>query len=149
MQRTLSLGENATPDTAITKLNSLVTDNREYRRLLAQELEQATGKNIIGEVAKQQLKSLVPKGLAKYTTALGTAGFGGILLGASSILPILALASPRIMAEFFRIVGATNRTIRPILSDINNFRIAKGLQKIGIIGENNDFKLDLLMTKKK
>lgn len=126
LQRTLSLGENSTPDTAITKLNSLLADNKDYRRFLATELEQATGKNIIGEVTKQQLSSLTPKGLAKYV-GIGT---GGLFTGGSALLPLFAMASPRIMGEFFRIIGATGRVVEPILSRINNFRLINNLKTV-------------------
>ena len=141
LQRTLSLGENSTPDTAITKLNSLMTDNKEYRRFLAEELERATGKDILGEVSKQQLKSFVPKGLAKYVT--GAVGLGGAFSGGIPLLPLLAVSSPRIMGEFFRAIGATDRFVSGVLSDINNLRVAKGLKKIGLMDEEGQLKAGL------
>lgn len=123
LERTLSLGDNSTPDTAISKLNSLLRDNADYKRILAQEFKQTTGKDLLGPIAGKALNRFTPQGLSKYVAA-------GAGVASPSIIPFLALSSPRVMGEFFRLVGITGRNVGAILSDINNFRVSSGLQKI-------------------
>jgi len=125
LERTLSLSESATPDQAITKLNSLLRDNSDYRRILIEEFKQATGKDILASVAGQAASKAVPQGAAKIFA-------GGIGISMPHLIPALAFSSPRLMAEFFNLVGATNRTVGGILTAINEFRVPEGLPKIKI-----------------
>lgn len=126
LDRTLSLKDSATPDVAIGKLNSLLRDNAEYRRILADELKQTTGKDIMAPIAGKALNQVTPQGLSKYL-ALG-AGYSF-----PHIIPYLAVTSPRIMGEFFRAAGITGRTVAPILQKINNLRLGAGLKGVKIL----------------
>ena len=129
LEKTLSLKESATPDQAITKLNSLLRDNADYRRLLADEFKQITGKDLTATAAGLAANRLTPTGLSKFAQV----GAGGLAIGAgltSQLIPIIALTSPRVMAEFFRSVGIGVNKIKPILNDINNFRIPQGLKNV-------------------
>ncbi len=129
LERTLSLKESATPDTAISKLNSLLRDNADYRRQLAGELKSVTGKDIMSPIAGKALSKFTPQGLAKYTAgAVGVAG--GVAM--PHILPFLAVSSPRLMGEFFRLAGVSGRGAAEIMSNINNFRISAGLNEIKV-----------------
>lgn len=129
LEKTLSLKESATPDQAITKLNSLLRDNADYRRVLADEFKTVTGKDLTATAAGLSANRLTPAGLSKYAqVGAGTYAVGAGLT--SQLLPIIALTSPRIMAEFFRAVGIASNKIKPILNDINNFRIPQGLKNV-------------------
>jgi hypothetical protein len=123
LNKTLSLGENKTPDQAVSKMNSLLRDNADYRRLLANELQQYTGSDVLSKVAGKALSKAMPQGLAKYVA-------GGGAFFAPNLIPMLAFTSPRLMGETFRILGITGRAVGGVLSDINNFRVANGLKPI-------------------
>ncbi|MDZ4205904.1 MAG: hypothetical protein U1C12_01695, partial [Patescibacteria group bacterium] len=86
-----------------------------------------------------QLQTLTPKGLAKYVT--GAIGVGGAISGGISLLPLLAVSSPKIIGELFRTIGATSRTVKPILSNINAIRKAQALKNIGVVNEAGNLQL--------
>jgi len=125
MERTLSLAENSTPDQAINKLNSLLRDNADYKRILVEEFKQMTGNDILAPVAGQALSKGTPQGLAKYLA-------GGAAISMPQLIPLLAFSSPRLMGEFFKLIGATNRTVGGILEAVNEFRVPNGLPKINV-----------------
>ena len=68
IERTLSLGKNANPETALRKLQSVTRNNVNtsygYRGDLARELEQRTGKNLISALSGQAMSTIQPRGLA-------------------------------------------------------------------------------------
>jgi len=134
--RTLSLKESATPDTAIRKLNSLITDKAEYRRELANEFKQLTDKDLTAMIAGKELAKWTPEGLAKYvTTGIGA---GYLLSAMPKLIPLLAVSSPRIMGEFFRLAGISGDKTVKFLNVMNNYRTLNGLPiiKLSDIGEN-------------
>lgn len=128
VNKTLGGNEKLAPDQAITKLNGLLAENRDYRRQLAESFRQATGKDIVGELAKQRTSSLTPLSLSKQS-ALLLSGGGGFALG-WNVLPLLALTSPRIMAALFRTLGFASGNVSGVLKVINEMRAARGLKPI-------------------
>lgn len=102
VERALSLGNKASADTAMRKLQSLMRDNVQtnygQRVRLAKQLEQQGGQMMMPGIAGQSLQSFVPRGMSQVT-----GGGGAALLGYSGMLPqaatMAAMASPRLMGE--------------------------------------------------
>jgi hypothetical protein len=102
IERTLSLGEKASHDTAMRKLQSLmrnnVNTNYGQRVSLAQELSKAGGIDLMPALAGQAMNSLTPRGLqgaSNVPTAYLAYGAGGPALAAADILS----SSPRVVGE--------------------------------------------------
>jgi hypothetical protein len=102
IEKALSMGNKATADTAMRKLQSLmrnnVNTNYGQRLNLAKELEQAGGRQMMPALAGQALSEWTPRGLQRATsipTAFLAQGVGGLPLAGAS----LATSSPRLMGE--------------------------------------------------
>jgi len=102
IERALSLGQNASADTAMRKLQSLmrnnVNTNYGQRLNLAQQLESAGGRDLMPALAGQALSSKLPRGLQSATnipSALLAYGAGGPAL---ATLDLLA-SSPKLAGE--------------------------------------------------
>lgn len=124
--RALSLGEKASKDTAIRKLQSLMRNNAQTsygnRLSLAQQLEDKGGVQLIPSIAGQALNSWTPRGMA------GSIQKGAIpaVMGASIFNPALAatlaatpLTSPRLMGETLYLAGraasGTSKAAKPVV----------------------------------
>jgi len=102
IERTLSLGDKASADTAMRKLQSLMRNNvnTNYgRRIsLAQELSNAGGIDLMPALAGQAMNSLTPRGLqgaSNVPTAYLAYGAGGPALAVADVLS----SSPRVVGE--------------------------------------------------
>ena len=102
IEKALSLGNKATADTAMRKLQSLmrnnVNTNYGQRLNLAKELEQVGGRQMMPALAGQALSEWTPRGLQRATsipTAFLAQGVGGLPLAGAS----LVTSSPRLMGE--------------------------------------------------
>ena len=102
IEKALSLGNKATADTAMRKLQSLmrnnVNTNYGQRVNLAKELEQVGGRQMMPALAGQALSEWTPRGLQRATsipTAFLAQGVGGLPLAGAS----LVTSSPRLMGE--------------------------------------------------
>lgn len=102
IERALSLGNKASADTGIRKLQSLmrsnVNTNFGQRTNLAQQLVQQGGQDIFPALAGQALGEVTPRGLQRATAipqSLGAFSLGGIPAAAGSLLA----SSPRIVGE--------------------------------------------------
>jgi hypothetical protein len=107
LRRALSLGDKATIDTAIRKLQSVMRNNVNtgwgYRRGLAELLAQYTP-NLMEKLSGQSLSSLEPRGIRR--------GLGGLEIPTAMVLafshPHLSLAiAADLMAQSPRLVGET------------------------------------------
>jgi hypothetical protein len=111
IERTLSLNPNASVDTSLRKLQSVLRDNVNtsygQRRVLADYLKNAGAPNLMERLAGQVLKPWTARGLGKLgmelVAALGAGagagavgGASGAALGAVAALPLM---SPRLMGE--------------------------------------------------
>jgi hypothetical protein len=112
IEKALSLGKQASVDTAMRKLQSLMRDNVQtnygQRVDLARKLEQAGGREIMPALAGQSLSQLTPRGLQRATAVPTSLAAGYVLdptLGAAS----LATSSPRLMGEAAYGAGAIRR----------------------------------------
>lgn len=101
IERSLSLGQKASADTAVRKLQSLmrknVNTNFGQRVSLGKQLS-AAGEDIFPSLSGQALSELTPMGLQRATslgTAAGAFSAGGIPLATASLLA----SSPRLMGE--------------------------------------------------
>ena len=103
IERALSLGDKASADTAIRKLQSLTRNNANanfnYRKELADALKTEGGVDLMPALSGQALSSWTPRGMAGQGTALGIGATGALTVNpmAAALLP---LTSPRL-------VGAT------------------------------------------
>jgi hypothetical protein len=102
IERALSLGQTASADTAMRKLQSLmrnnVNTNYGQRLNLARELETAGGRDLMPALAGQALSSKLPRGLQSATnipSAYMAYGVGGPAL---ATLDLMA-SSPRLVGE--------------------------------------------------
>jgi hypothetical protein len=112
IERALSLGQKASADTAIRKLQSLmrnnVNTNYGERLRLARELERQGGRQLMPALAGQAMSDLTPRGIQRATAPItGGMGFmaGGIPLAAGTMLA----SSPRIVGETAYGVGQLQR----------------------------------------
>ena len=99
-EKALSLGERASSDTAIRKLQSLMRNNVQSnygnRLSLAQQLEEKGGVQLTPAIAGQALNTWTPRGMS------GAIQAGGLGLGAylnPATLALAPLTSPRLMGE--------------------------------------------------
>lgn len=101
LQRELSLGPKANPNTALRKLQSIMRDNVNTswgdRAKYAGMLGNNGAKAMTSKLAGQALSSPIPRGLAQYADA-GAATLATLLHGPSA-LAALPLASPRAVGE--------------------------------------------------
>ena len=102
IRSTLSNKPNASVDTQMRKLQSLmrnnVSTNYGNRIDLVRQLEQQGGLEVLPAIAGQALNTITPRGLQSATT-IPTALAGGAAGGLGTGLAMLPLASPRLMGE--------------------------------------------------
>ena len=150
IQKTLSLNNKATTDTAMRKLLSLVRDNVQtnygQRLNLAKTLEAGGGQEFLPGVAGQALSSVAPRSLqsvaAVPTSMLAYSSFGGGVPGVIAGATNAALSSPRLVGELAYGTGAASRGARefgrlaPQLTDprLYNLLYQSG-QLQGLLGE--------------
>jgi hypothetical protein len=100
VQKTFSLGNTASSDTAIRKLQSIlrnnVSSNQSARPAMAQYMIDNGATNLMPTLAGQSLSAALTRGLARVVTG-GLGGAAAVL--APSTLAGLALASPRLVGE--------------------------------------------------
>lgn len=121
--RSLSLGDKASKDTAIRKLQSLMRNNAQSnygnRLSIANELEQQGGVNLTPSIAGQAMNTWMPRGM---TGALEKVGLGGAALFNPSVLAAAPIASPRMVGElanaFGRASGGTGRAVDSIANKV-------------------------------
>lgn len=126
IERALSLGQKASADTAMRKLQSLmrnnVNTNYGQRLELAKQLEAMGGNEMMPALAGQALNEFTPRGLQRATAApeaFLAYGAGGPALAALD----LAASSPRLVGEaaykYGQMLDALNKVKQPI-SNISN-----------------------------
>lgn len=118
IESALSLGNKASKDTALRKLQSLTRNNVQTnyggRLDMARQLEQAGGENIMPAVAGQSLSALLPRGLVGQ--GVGAGGVLGAIGGALNpqVLLGLPVASPRVVGESAYKLGQASNYLPPV-----------------------------------
>jgi len=102
IERSLSLGQKASADTAMRKLQSLmrnnVNTNYGQRLDLAQQLQTAGGKNMMPALAGQAMGDWTPRGIQRATA--GVEGLGAYAVGGPALAALdVAASSPRLVGE--------------------------------------------------
>ena len=143
IERTLSMGSKATPDTAIRKLQAImrnnVSTNYGYRAKLAGDLEAKGGGIFMPGIAGQQLQGALPQGVARA----GILPAGAILATGSATLPGVALglaaSSPRVVGEVTAKVGAAKRILDSLPTNYQGIQsMLEVLYQIEATQENKD-----------
>lgn len=125
LEKALSLGDKASVDTALRKLQSLGRDNVNtsyaYRKDLADTLRRETGVDLMPAVAGQSLNTFTPRGIQRVIPSLtaGSGVTGAALAGPAGAIPLLTLPlqSPRLVGE--AVYGA-GKASRPVLNLANS-----------------------------
>lgn len=118
IERSLSLGQRASADTAMRKLQSLMRNNVNtsygFRDQLAQQLRAAGGQDFMPALAGQALSDLAPRGIQRATAGGGSAGLAitGNLPAAAGLA---AMSSPRVVGEGAYMAGRAAGAINPAL----------------------------------
>lgn len=115
--RTLSLGDRATADTAMRKLQSImrnnVNTNYGARAQLMDELERQGGRQLRPALAGQALNELMPRGIQRAglgVTSLTAGTLGGLPAAAGTA----AMSSPRLMGEAAFMAGQADPYIEAL-----------------------------------
>lgn len=142
IERSLSLGQKASADTAIRKLQSLMRNNANtnygQRLSLAKELEQAGGQPILPALAGQALSEWTPRGIQR-ATAIPTSLAAGSVINPVIGGATLAASSPRLVGEAALKAGQLARGLRgaqsklePIANRVNPRVLANILYQMGV-----------------
>lgn len=119
IKKGLSLGDNAAIETSFKKLTGALRQNNPFRKQLVQELDEATGGQLLSKIAGQNLSSLMPQGLSKYADA---GGAYALLHSGVGIVPLLGIAmttSPRVVGEFVHALGLGARGTSAVMNVLN------------------------------
>ena len=114
IERALSLGQRASDDTAMRKLQSLmrnnVNTNYGYRDTLAQQLEQAGGNEFMPALAGQALNDYMPRGIQRAVNPAGAIGIGA-LGNIPAAVGMGLVSSPRLVGEAMYKAGQGARLV--------------------------------------
>ena len=117
IERALSLGQKASADTAMRKLQSLMRNNANTnygnRLSLAKQLEQAGGQPILPALAGQALNEWTPRGIQR-ATAIPSALAAGSVASPAAGAAMLAASSPRLAGETALKAGQLARGLRNV-----------------------------------
>ena len=123
LQKALSLGKNASADTSLRKLQSVMRNNVNAnfgnRLKLVEKLEEAGDYFLLPRIAGQALNSYTPRGL--QAAAATSTTLPSILSGTlnPATLATLPMFSPRIMGETFRQLGRGVGAVDKVLDNIS------------------------------
>jgi hypothetical protein len=153
IERALSLGQKASADTAMRKLQSLmrnnVNTNYGQRLELAKQLEAMGGNEMMPALAGQALNEFTPRGLQRATAApeaFLAYGAGGPALAALD----LAASSPRLVGEasykYGQMLDALNKAKQPISNISNKMPVSPQQARLAALlaaQSNNPMKIEL------
>lgn len=123
IERALSLGDKASKDTAMRKLQSLTRNNASTnygnRLDMAKAVERQGGVDVQGALAGQAMNTWTPRSLSGQGAGLAT--MGGIAAGNPALLGLLPLQSPRAVGlgayGLGRVGAGANKAARAITAD--------------------------------
>lgn len=141
IERALSLGNKASADTGIRKLQSLMRNNANtnygQRKQLAEQLVQGGGRDIMPALSGQALSEMTPRGLQRATaipTSLGAYSLGGF----PTALASLAASSPRLVGEAAYGAGMAGRGVDMIPPSLLDPRLYNILYQSGNVTKNRE-----------
>jgi hypothetical protein len=147
IERSLSLGQKASADTAMRKLQSLMRNNVQtnygQRINLAQELVAAGGREMMPALAGQAMSEIVPRGLQRATavpSVIGAFSTGGLPAAAG----MAAVSSPRLMGEMLYGAGRVGQVAsraKSVLPDANYPAIINPTYQAGLLNTNLELQL--------
>ena len=144
VEQALSLGNKASADTSMRKLQSLmrnnVNTNYGNRLSLARQLE-SNGAEILPAIAGQAMSSMTPRGLQ----GLAATGAGIASIANPAALALLPTTSPRLVGEAAYGLGAMNRGMGKA-ADISTQKMAQLLRSSGAPKLTNEQMAALLST---
>lgn len=101
VEKSLSLGNKTSADTAMRKLQSLtrnnVSTNYGNRVKLAEELESSGADNLLSNLSAQSMNTWAPRGLGRLVAS--GIGVGGVATTNPLAIPLIATQSPRFVGE--------------------------------------------------
>lgn len=114
IKKTLSVNPNASVDTQMRKLQSLmrnnVNTNYGNRLDLVNQMESQGGNQVLPAIAGQALSSVTPRGLGSIVA--GATGAGGLATMNPAAIPLLAAQSPRLVGETALKIGQAGRLMQ-------------------------------------
>ncbi len=117
IEKSLSLGKNASVDTAMRKLQSVMRNNVQtnygQRISLAQQLEAVGGKAMMPALAGQAMSEIVPRGLQR-ATAVPSLFAAESVGGLPAALAMAAASSPRTVGEALYAAGRVGRGVSDV-----------------------------------
>lgn len=134
IEKALSLGQKASADTAMRKLQSLmrnnVNTNYGQRTKLAEALQQAGGQDFMPAIAGQSLNDAMPRGIQR---ALSSGGGAGLALTGNipAAAGLAAVSSPRLMGETFYGAGKAAGAVDPRLIEALRSGLYRGAPVAG------------------
>lgn len=141
IERALSLGNKASADTGVRKLQSLMRNNANtnygFRKQLAEQLTQAGGRDIMPSLSGQALSEMAPRGLqraAAIPTSLGAFSLGGF----PTAIGALMASSPRLVGEATYGAGVAGRGIDMIPPSLLDPRLYNILYQSGNVTKNRE-----------
>ena len=94
----------------ISKLNNAMREDDDFRRLIIKEVEEKTGTNISALVSGRMMSPWTPSGLIGKELGVG-AVIGGVIFQNPAFIPMVATASPRIVAETLHLLARGKQAI--------------------------------------
>lgn len=139
IERSLSIGDKASTETAFKKLVSSFRTNNELRASFLKELDKVSGNYLSARIAGQQLSEVLPRGLMRQVAVGG--GIAAVPFGVG-FLPLLSAAfitSPRIAGELLGALGIPAKFIDDVLVALqkafNAGMVSPGDRLLGKTGE--------------
>ena len=101
----LSLSQQA--GTTVRKLSNALNQNNNFRQVLLEALDDASGTGLIEEIAGSTFQSIAPRGIMR--PLIGGSLIYSIGTGALESIPAVTLTSPRAMGELLTAISAVRR----------------------------------------
>jgi hypothetical protein len=124
IQGGLSLTNKASTETTLKKLTSVLRDNNEFRKAMVEQLQKYSDSDLKGQIAGASLGQVAPRGLMRTVVGGGVMGTASLILS-PAFLASLPLASPRIVGEFLRVLGLTNKQVQQVLDALKKTGLGK------------------------
>lgn len=123
IQKSLSLGDTATTDTAFRKLMNSFGKNSTLRQQFLKQLDEISGGQLLPKIAGQKLSAFTPGGAQTVGELLGGTGIT-LATGGAGLMPVIATvlsSSPRLVGEVINALGLTGQAARIATEALSRF----------------------------